>query len=41
MEKYIINNKTVAVLKKNDKTIIYNVDNSEDMSVLINSMNLN
>ena len=26
MEKYIINNKTVAVLKKNDKTIIYNVD---------------
>ena len=27
MENYIINNKTVAILKKNNQTIIYNVDN--------------
>jgi len=26
VEKYIINNKTVALMKKNNKTIIYNVD---------------
>lgn len=27
MENYIINNKTIAVLKKNNKTILYDVDN--------------
>jgi len=27
VENYIINNKTIAILKNNNKTIIYDVDN--------------
>ena len=36
MEKYIINNKTIALLKINRKTMIINVDKAEFFNTSIN-----